>query len=120
MLPVPRGKILQIPGLTVYKGWRCNICPEVFESSHFTVSADKIRDHIVVHNSGLMPIAAEQLQKFQPCYLQTFSSAKGRIKYFEIEPALDRRQIDKMAQSHAEAREEGIAAYQRGAALEGM
>lgn len=91
MLPVPRGKILQIPGLTVYKGWRCNICPEVFESSHFTVSADKIRDHIVVHNSGLMPIAAEQLQKFQPCYLQTFSSAKGRIKYFEIEPALDRR-----------------------------
>lgn len=91
ILPVPKGKILQIPGLTVYKGWRCNICPAVSESSHFTVSADKIRDHMVIHDLGIAPMEAEQLQKFRRCYLQTFSSAKGKIKYFEIKLALEER-----------------------------
>lgn len=88
LLPLPEGKILQIPGLTVYEGWRCNVCLEVSRSSHFTVSVDKIRDHLAVHKLGLTPMTAEELQKFQPCYLQTFSSAKGRIKYFEIEPTV--------------------------------
>ncbi|KAI3567779.1 hypothetical protein IWW34DRAFT_859673 [Fusarium oxysporum f. sp. albedinis] len=84
-LCIPAGIVPQIPGLTVFKGFRCNVCLEASESSHFTISGNKIRDHLTIHDLDIAPILAEQLQRFQSCYLQTFSSAKGKIKYFEIE-----------------------------------
>ncbi|KAK2684445.1 hypothetical protein QWA68_016996 [Fusarium oxysporum] len=84
-LCIPTGIVPQIPGLTVFKGFRCNICLEASESSHFTISGNKIRDHLTIHDLDIAPILAEQQQRFQSCYLQTFSSAKGKIKYFEIE-----------------------------------
>ncbi|CZS75075.1 unnamed protein product [Fusarium graminearum] len=86
-LHIPTESVAQIPGLTVFKGFRCNICPETPRLSYFTISGNKIRDHLAVHNMDIAPILAEHLQRFQSCYLQTFSSAKGKIKYFEIQPS---------------------------------
>ncbi|KAH6975566.1 telomere-associated recQ-like helicase [Ilyonectria destructans] len=75
MLSVPKGKILQIPGLTVYRGWRCNICPE---------RIDKMHDHMPTHKKK-----ASQHNSNTPlwtaCRLQTYFTAKGRIDYFVIE-----------------------------------
>jgi hypothetical protein len=88
-LHIPTESVAQIPGLTVFKGFRCNICPETPGLSYFTISGNRIRDHLTIHNMDIAPILAEQLQKFQSCYLQTFSSAKGKIKYFEIQPSQD-------------------------------
>ena len=85
-LAVPKEKVPRIAGLPIHRGFRCNICPQTPESSYFTVSSKKIREHMSVHKLGIMPMRAEQQKKFQPCYIQTFSSAKGRIRYFEVEP----------------------------------
>lgn len=38
-----------------------------------------------IHDLGMIPMVVAQLQKFQPCYLQTYFTAKGRINYFVIE-----------------------------------
>lgn len=35
-LAVPKEKILQIAGLPIHGGFRCNICPQISESSYFT------------------------------------------------------------------------------------
>ncbi|KAJ0133643.1 scyllo-inositol 2-dehydrogenase (NADP(+)) IolU [Fusarium oxysporum f. sp. albedinis] len=85
-LCIPNQKVTQIRGLPIYKRFRCNVCPYTAGPSRFTTSSDKIRDHISSHKLGMTPMRAEQLQKFEYCYVQTFSSAKGRIKYFEVEP----------------------------------
>ncbi|KAH6977633.1 hypothetical protein EDB80DRAFT_738135 [Ilyonectria destructans] len=85
-LEVPREKVPRISGLPTHSGFRCNVCPESSGSSYFTVSSKKIRDHMPIHNMGITPMRALQLEKFQACYIQTFSSAKGRIQYFEVEP----------------------------------
>jgi hypothetical protein len=85
-LCIPNQKVAQIRGLPVYKGLRCNICPYTAGPSWFTTSSDKIRDYISSHKIGIMLMRAEELRKFESCYMQTFCSAKGRIKYFEIDP----------------------------------
>jgi hypothetical protein len=85
-LDVPKEKVTRIAGLPIHRGFRCNICPQSPGSSYFTISSNKIRDHISKHKLGMVPMRAEQQEKFQPCYIQTFSSAKERIRYFEVEP----------------------------------
>jgi hypothetical protein len=89
-LRIPMRSVPRIKGLTVLKGFRCNICLETPGLSHFTISGNKIRDHLTIHDLDIAPILAQRLYKFQSCYLQTFSSAKGKIKYFEIELSEDR------------------------------
>ncbi|KAH6974033.1 hypothetical protein EDB80DRAFT_831381 [Ilyonectria destructans] len=84
-LAVPTKRVPRIAGLPIHKGFRCNICPQTPGSSYFTVSSDKIRDHMPMHKLGMVPMIAEQQAKFQRCHVQTFSSAKGRIQYFEVE-----------------------------------
>jgi hypothetical protein len=85
-LTVPHEKVPQITGLPVHRGFRCNECPDQSGSLYFTINPNKIRQHMPIHNMGITPIRALELGRFQQCYLQTFSSAKGRIQYFEVEP----------------------------------
>ncbi|KAH7137817.1 hypothetical protein EDB81DRAFT_75097 [Dactylonectria macrodidyma] len=79
-LAVPRGKVAAIPGLRVHKAFRCNVCP------YFTTRWAKILDHISTHKLGVSLQIAWEMGKMGKCYVQTFSSAKGLIVYFEATP----------------------------------
>ncbi|EXM13432.1 hypothetical protein FOTG_18113 [Fusarium oxysporum f. sp. vasinfectum 25433] len=84
-LVIPREKISPIPGLAVHTAFKCNVCVKVFGTPHFTSSSNKIRDHLIIHKLGISPMSAEELGMFQTCRVQTFSSARDKIRYFEIE-----------------------------------
>jgi hypothetical protein len=84
-LATPREKVRPVPGLAIHTAFKCNVCVETSGMPHFTLSSDKVRDHMIIHKLGISPMAAEQLGMFQTCRVQTFSSAKGKIRWFEIE-----------------------------------
>ncbi|EXL65654.1 hypothetical protein FOPG_18126 [Fusarium oxysporum f. sp. conglutinans race 2 54008] len=84
-LAVPRQKVRPVPGLAIHTAFKCNVCVKTSGKPYFTLSSDKVRDHMIIHQLGISPMAAEELRMFQTCRVQTFSAAKGRIQYFEIE-----------------------------------
>ncbi|KAH7231095.1 hypothetical protein BKA59DRAFT_497663 [Fusarium tricinctum] len=84
-LVIPREKISPVPGLAVHTAFKCNVCVKVFGTPHFTSSLNKIRDHLIIHKLGISPMTAEELGMFQSCRVQTFSSARDKIRYFEVE-----------------------------------
>ncbi|ENH73681.1 hypothetical protein Focb16_v005400 [Fusarium oxysporum f. sp. cubense] len=84
-LAIPREKVRPVPGLAIHPAFKCNVCVKTSGKPYFTLSSDKVRDHMIIHQLGVSPMAAEELGMFQTCCVQTFSSAKGKIRYFEIE-----------------------------------
>lgn len=82
-LAVPQVKTAPIPGLKVQGGFRCNICPSSLGPSFFTICREKMNRHLSRHQ--INPKGAWQSGKAAPCYLQTFSLAKGLIQYFEVD-----------------------------------
>lgn len=77
-ISIPRKKIGAIPGLQIFKVFRCNTC------QHLTTRWNSILDHIPSHRLGVRPAQAWERGLISRCYAQTFSSAKGQIAYFEI------------------------------------
>lgn len=84
-LAIPREKVRPVPGLAIHTAFKCNICVKTSGLPYFTLSSNKIRGHMIVHQLGISPMAAEELGMFEACRVQTFSSARGKIRYFEIE-----------------------------------
>ncbi|KHO10690.1 hypothetical protein MAA_11741 [Metarhizium robertsii ARSEF 23] len=78
-LPRPQQMIPAIPHLRVYKAFRCNIC--YYYTTRWALSLD----HMSTHKLGISPMQAWKMGKIRNCYVQTFSSARGRIGYFEVE-----------------------------------
>ena len=74
----PRDKIIAIPGLRVFRLFRCNIC------RYLTTRWATILDHISSHKVGIRPSVAWGDNHISACYGQTLSAAKGRIVYFEV------------------------------------
>jgi hypothetical protein len=84
-LPVPAEKIAPIPGLKIQESFRCNICPGPLGPSHFTTHKPDMDKHLAKHKLGIKPRRAWETGKYSMCLVQTFSLAKGRIRYFEVE-----------------------------------
>jgi hypothetical protein len=84
-LAIPREKVRPVHGLAIHTAFKCNICVKTSGVPYFTLSSDKVRDHMIIHRLGISPMTAEGLGMFETCRVQTFSSAKGKIRYFEIE-----------------------------------
>ena len=75
---IPRDKIAAIPGLRIFRLFRCNIC------QYLTSRWAAALGHISTHKMGIRPLLAWQDKQISACYGQTFSTAKGRISYFEV------------------------------------
>lgn len=63
----------------MHDAFRCNLC------RFFTVRRNLMLDHTSTHKLGVSPMAYE-MGHCEPCKAQTFSSAKGMIQYFQVEP----------------------------------
>jgi hypothetical protein len=83
-LSVPQEKITPIPGLKVQESFRCNICPSPLGPSYFTIHKRHIDKHLAKHKLGISPKNTWETGKYSKCFVQTFSSAKGLIRYFEV------------------------------------
>jgi hypothetical protein len=84
-LSVPQEKIAPIPGLKVQESFQCNICPSPLGPSYFTIHKPHIDTHLAKHKLGIRPKNAWETGKYSKCLVQTFSLAKGRIQYFEVD-----------------------------------
>ncbi len=79
-LRTPQRAIKAINGLRIHAAYKCEIC------SFYTIRKARIFDHMTQHKLGMSPSTAWELGRMRTCHVQTFSSAKGRIVYFEVTP----------------------------------
>jgi hypothetical protein len=78
-LDVPGEKVTAVPGLQIQEAFRCNLC------RFFTIRRLRMHDHIATHRLGISPMRAYETGQYGSCSVQTFSTARGRIQYFEVE-----------------------------------
>lgn len=78
-LNTPLHPVQAIYGLTVHPAFKCELC------GLFTIHRERIFDHVATHKLGCSPTSAWEQGKIRSCFVQTFSSAKGLIKWFEVE-----------------------------------
>jgi hypothetical protein len=84
----PIEKITPILGLKVQECFRCNICPNTVGHSYFTTHKKDMNKHFAKHKVGIRPKRAKETGMYSTCFVQTFSLAKGRIRYFEVKRKL--------------------------------
>jgi hypothetical protein len=87
-LTLPIEKSAPIPGLKVQECFRCNICSSPLRPSYFTIRKPDMDKHLAKHKLGIKQRRAWEIGKYLKCLVKTFSSAKGRIHYFEVERRL--------------------------------
>lgn len=66
-LAIPREKVRPVPGLAIHTAFKCNICVKTSGLLYFTLSSNKVRGHMIVHQLGISPMAAEELGMFEAC-----------------------------------------------------
>ncbi|KAH8749834.1 hypothetical protein BGZ57DRAFT_914794 [Hyaloscypha finlandica] len=83
-LTIPCKRAPRIPGLKIQDGFRCNVCPSLISPAYLTINKRQMDKHLSQHNLGLTPKKAWEAGRCSKCLVQTFSLAKGRIRYFEV------------------------------------